>query len=432
MSAAKYSTRKKRNVSKRKVKRGKKGTKASKKVKGSKRMRNKHRKSYKQRGGLNQFSETRTSDTKALFNHYLQKKVLADDKYKKVITQNDYKSIVFGEKDLLMVIDMQNDFVDRVVPGLTGPPIPDGNIGAFAVNNGGSIIEPIKELYNKVLMNRGKVVFSRDVHPCDHCSFAKKPEDCESEIEPEGLFPPHCISKSVGSGFVNEIYEDLSNKTISPTIEAGDISVIFKGCDQATDSFGALPYVASDYATERQNPGCKSANMANTGGFYAKTTGTDGKEVLKNEFDAANEINKGDAFTVPGGIDNIYVVGLAGDYCVCDTAINLKKKYPAKEVIIIHDLTRNAFIPFGDSAGFFLDNVKEGVDGTYSEKPLITYAFDFDGSGSRSLTKDERTDLTPNTLSAKFHFLQDPTEIFDRYAVAGVKVMVSTDLVEPI
>jgi len=422
MPAATYSTRKKRNISKRKVKRE---TKASKKVKGSKRVRVMHRRGYKQRGGLKEFSTERTNDSKALFDHYLQKKVIKNGTYNDVITKKDYNSIIFESTDLLMVIDMQNDFVDRPLTGLTGP----FGIGAFAVNNGSSIIEPIIALYNKVTAAGGKVVFSRDVHPCDHCSFSTRGEKCDSTNELTGLFPPHCVSGTKGSGFVSEIYDDLNTKEISPTIEAGDISVIFKGCDQATDSFGALPYREGQYANTRQEPGCKHADMNNTGGFYAKAdkTGKDGKEVLKDSFDAADKDNKGSEFKVPESIKRIFVVGLAGDYCVCDTAINLKAMYHDKEVTIIHDLTRNAFIPFGDFlANTLLAQVKTENDGIYEEKHLINYAFDFDPAkgGSKSLTYTERKDLNPETLAGKFHFLQDPTEIFDRYLKAGVKVMV--------
>ena len=112
MPAATYSTRKKRNISKRKVKRE---TKASKKVNGSRRVHVMHRRSYKQRGGLKNFSvsENRADDSKKLFDHYLQKKVINDtEKYDKVITKQDYNDIEFGPHDLLMVIDMQKDFVD--------------------------------------------------------------------------------------------------------------------------------------------------------------------------------------------------------------------------------------------------------------------------------------------------------------------------------
>jgi nicotinamidase-related amidase len=434
MPAATYSTRKKRNISKRKVKRE---TKASKKVNGSKKVHVMHRRSYKQRGGLESFSMNRTNDSKALFDHYLQKKVINNGTYNDVITKKDYNSIIFESTDLLMVIDMQNDFVDTPFIGSTGPEVGKDDkgesirIGAFAVNNGSSIIEPIIELYNKVTAAGGKVVFSRDVHPCDHCSFSTHGEACDSTNKLTGLFPPHCVSGTSGSGFVKTIYDDLNTKEISPTIEAGDISVIFKGCDQATDSFGALPYREGQYANARQEPGCKHADMNNTGGFYAKAdkTGKDGKEVLKDSFDAADKDNKGSEFKVPESIKRIFVVGLAGDYCVCDTAINLKGMYRGKEVTIIHDLTRNAFIPFGDFlAKTLLDQVKAGKDGTYEKKHLITYAFDFDPAkgGSKSLTYDARQKLDHIQLAQKFHFLQDPDEIFYRYLKAGVKVMVNT------
>lgn len=47
---------------------------------------------------------------------------------------------------MLMVIDMQNDFIDRFFDGATGPKIPDiGQIGAFAVNNGSSMVDNLMD-----------------------------------------------------------------------------------------------------------------------------------------------------------------------------------------------------------------------------------------------------------------------------------------------
>ena len=42
---------------------------------------------------------------------------------------------------------------------------------------------------------------------------------------------------------------------------------------------------------------------------------------------------------------NFYVVGLAGDFCVKDTAINLKNNYPNSNVYVIQELTRYVFLP---------------------------------------------------------------------------------------
>jgi nicotinamidase-related amidase len=393
----------------------------------------------KRYGGAKEYSmmnNKAAGDSALLLNHYLYKRILNgpdNTTYKNVIDRMDYNTIDFNANDLLMVIDMQNDFVDRPVKAtdgtdlLTGPLVPGfGSIGAFAVNNGSGIIDPIVSLYGKVLSKGGKVVFSRDVHPCDHCSFFK--HSCETTKQepntPTGRFPPHCLSGSVGSGFVQEIYDDLKNKEISSTIsEDGIISVIFKGCYQNTDSFGAAKYGDVEYGKKRQEPGCKEYSLENTGGFYANAQYYGNKEVLNDNFDAETNIQAEKIeFEVPDSIKRIFVVGLAGDYCVCDTAINLKKKYSTKEIIIIHELTRNAFIPFSSTNDSVLNNVKSDI----LNKNLYDYAFKFDGT-SKSLTEDDRNDLTVDTLfnGTYFHFLTDINELFDRYFEAGVKVMIA-------
>jgi nicotinamidase-related amidase len=383
------------------------------------------RRSSKQRGGAREYSKNSTGDTANLLNHYLFKRVLNNQTYNSVIQKTNYTTLPFGPSDLLMVIDMQDDFVDRVKEGLTGPEIPNvGKIGAFAVNNGSDIITPIVDLYKKVLDANGKVVFSRDVHPCDHCSFFNHSCKKDNPMTPSGPFPPHCISGSVGSGFVDEICSDLKTRNIYPTIDRGNVSVIFKGCFQDTDSFGAVKYPEDEYGRKRQLK-CEPSDLTNTGGFYVNPEHYTSKQVLESSYDAETEIKQSkNPFSVPEELTRIFVVGLAGDYCVCDTAINLKKTYPDKEIIIIHELTRNAFIPFFETDAPQFQRVK---DNTTTDKNLTDYAFLFNGTSSKSLTNQERDALTVETLATHFHFLTDTNDLFDRYLNAGVKVMVSPE-----
>jgi hypothetical protein len=222
----------------------------------------------------------------------------------------------------------------------------------------------------------------------------------------------------------------LKGRDISPTIEQGYVSVIFKGCFQDTDSFGAIKYPEDKYGKERQLI-CKPSDLTNTGGFYVNPEHYTNKQVLEYIYDAETEINKSKIpFSVPTELTRIFVVGLAGDYCVCDTAINLKKTYPEKEIIIIHELTRNAFIPFVSPNEEQLKRVQT----TNPDKKLTDYAFVFNNGTSKSLTNQERDALTVGplparleTLAKQFHFLTDTNDLFDRYLNAGVKVMVSPE-----
>lgn len=420
------------------------------KNKGSKIKKNKTRRLHKKyRGGLKEYTVSAAIDTNLLLNHYLQKRIIGKEKYQDILQYENYNFLKFGPTDLLMVIDMQNDFVDRPVQykdgkdELTGPLIPGlGKIGAFAVTHGTNIINPILDLVKKCVTNNGKVVFTRDVHPCDHCSFFKA--DCGDKPtihSPTGPFPPHCINQSVGSGFVEEIYVYLQDEyqILSNNIdddEQSQISVVFKGCDRNTDSFGAYKYQDDNYGKARQIK-CEPKDLSNTGAFYANNVDYISKAVNNDNFDAVNLLNfnefkliknnfeeekikKAKPFEIPKNIENIYVVGLAGDYCVCDTAMNLKSAYPGKNVSVIYELTRNAFIPFGETDEATL----KIVQANQSNKPLNNYAFKLTEKGHfLSLNPVELKNLTADNLKGYFHFLTDIEVLFDRYKEKGVKVI---------
>jgi len=159
----------------------------------------------KYHGGAKALEEGQ-ADSRELYDYFLKKRILNNEAISNdVILKMDYESISPGPSDLLMVIDMQNDFLDVPNDKLKGP----NNIGTFAVNNGKDIIEPMLKLIDK-FDNKGKIVFTRDVHTCDHCSFNES--GCtrkENRKTPSGIFPPHCINQSYGSGFAPKILDFL-------------------------------------------------------------------------------------------------------------------------------------------------------------------------------------------------------------------------------
>ena len=105
---------------------------------------------------------------------------------------------------MLMVIDMQNDFIDRPFLGATGPEIPDiGNIGAFAVNNGKDMVDNLMDFLITYDNKFKHIVFTRDVHPKKHCSFFTPGIG--------GNFPPHCVNTTPGSGLITEIQDFLKD-----------------------------------------------------------------------------------------------------------------------------------------------------------------------------------------------------------------------------
>jgi len=90
--------------------------------------------------------------------------------------------------DLLLVIDVQNDFC----PG-----------GALAVAGGDSVVGPI----NKIAARFEHIVLTQDWHPKNHSSFAsahsgKKPfEQIELSYGSQTLWPDHCVQGTRGAEF---------------------------------------------------------------------------------------------------------------------------------------------------------------------------------------------------------------------------------------
>ncbi|MBE3574477.1 MAG: nicotinamidase [Firmicutes bacterium] len=81
-----------------------------------------------------------------------------------------------GPHDALIVVDVQNDFC----PG-----------GALAVPDGDQVVAPLNRWIEAVLRGGGKVCYTHDWHPADHCSFRQN----------GGPWPPHCVQGTFGAAF---------------------------------------------------------------------------------------------------------------------------------------------------------------------------------------------------------------------------------------
>ncbi len=93
------------------------------------------------------------------------------------------------EKDALIVVDMQNDFM----PG-----------GALPVPEGDSIVPRLNE-YIELFEGRAlPVFFTRDWHPENHISFKGH----------GGIWPPHCVQNTEGAMFHKDMRMPLDNKFI--------------------------------------------------------------------------------------------------------------------------------------------------------------------------------------------------------------------------
>ena len=120
-----------------------------------------------------------------------------------------------GQGDVLLVIDVQNDFC----PG-----------GALAVPEGDAVVPVI----NRLMTQFDHVLFTQDWHPAGHASFASAPpghapfETIEVAYGPQTLWPDHCVQDTTGAAF----HRDLETARAE--------LVVRKGFDPAIDSYSAF------------------------------------------------------------------------------------------------------------------------------------------------------------------------------------------------
>ena len=120
------------------------------------------------------------------------------------------------EKKILVVIDMQNDFVE-----------PAGSLSVAGAMNIVPIINDIRVLFDKVL-------FTYDWHPQNHVSFVNNhPGHKLFELVQAGevqqmLFPAHCVQDTQGA----ELQKDIS-------IKSADL-IVRKGLKSDVDSYSCF------------------------------------------------------------------------------------------------------------------------------------------------------------------------------------------------
>lgn len=120
-----------------------------------------------------------------------------------------------GERDVLLMVDIQNDFC----PG-----------GKLAVPRGDEVVP----LVNRLGRRFAHVVLTQDWHPRDHLSFAsnhpgRRPyETVQLSYGPQMLWPDHCVQGTTGA----EFHRDLD-------IVRAEL-VLRKGYRRAIDSYSAF------------------------------------------------------------------------------------------------------------------------------------------------------------------------------------------------
>jgi len=375
-----------------------------------------------------------------VYDHYLRKNAVG-----KSVVQ-DTLSLKAGETASLVVVDMQNDFMLSPI----GTPR-----GRFSVGNGESMAPKLAQFIRDNAKNLTKIIYTRDTHPIDHCSFYTN----------GGPFPPHCVINHPGAA-------------LHPSMKAlkgvGNSAVVFKGHHEGADSFGAFRYVPkksanTSYLVKRELGECCPGGLCNahTGGFYLTTEskswddapfdGVSIDETTFNKFELkkadcpdatnANIADKvGRTFELTdilpaGGIAGkhyIFVCGLAGDYCVKDTAINLRKEINAHglddkvHVVILQPFTRYALLPLEFVGGMqvYSDAIladPAGSPGNFTNikagKDINHYLFEL-GATPRLLTKEQTSALTGKNLkkSGVGAFLTPTKDIIDDYAAQKITI----------
>jgi len=357
--------------------------------------------------------ETEGIDNKDIigfYNHYLKK----FDKTEETGVTTESLSLGPNDTASLMVIDMQNDFI-LPPAGVGHPP------GRFSVANGLSMVPKLKAFIESNSEKFHKIIFTRDTHPINHCSF----------FTMGGPFPPHCVINHGGAA----LHPDMRALKDLPNAD-----VIFKGCAPTTDSFGAYEYKDEAYLKRRQLGTCCPDGLCgkDTGGFHLKDasrkwndypfTGipeyenTDNPVLLPKDCpDALYEKITGQiggsfkleeiipSERTEGSTHTIFICGLAGDYCVKDTAMNLAKDIIASgkkniKIVILQPFTRYGFLPLQFVGGnqvyknTILTNTASGVFSNISKpKDINHYLFTIGMDGSyKLLTKQEAQNAASN------------------------------------
>jgi nicotinamidase-related amidase len=348
-------------------------------------------------------------------------------------------NIPSSQNRYLYVIDMQNDFIDRNYS--------DG-MGKFPVGEGTSVIPDIVKYIKPDIYT--EIIFSRDYHPSEHCSFGI---DSDVPLDTKGSFPRHCVQGTEGAQLINEIKDGFNNGWK----DLDNVKVIFKGIKSTADSFSAMPFKkARQVSSGPFCSGCTDEVACSnvTGGWYLTK---DGSTYANETWDYNGAITYNETVTANGYTPVKYtpnfpdgsvieVCGLAGDYCVRDTAIALGNTYPNCRIVVLNDLVRYPFLPMwlgcimhtntGSAPETHLEHLEYFLN-TEADKGFNYYLF----NGDKLMKPSEISMAFPDveTLKARIgsdvpnygggvlnHFLSDPRDIIKDYTAANVKMLLAS------
>ena len=101
--------------------------------------------------------------------------------------------------DALIVVDVQRDFL----PG-----------GSLAVPDGDAVIAPLNDCIRTFDAHDLPIIFARDWHPANHCSFKHR----------GGSWPVHCVQETAGASWSEDLdvrpADQIISKGMDPSAEA--------------------------------------------------------------------------------------------------------------------------------------------------------------------------------------------------------------------
>ncbi|MCL2833256.1 MAG: bifunctional nicotinamidase/pyrazinamidase [Treponema sp.] len=205
----------------------------------------------------------------------------------------------------LLIIDVQNDFCPA---------------GALAVKDGDEVIQPLNRAAALFSEYGAKVIATQDWHPGDHVSFAsshpgRNPGDVMElpGVKEQVLWPDHCIAGTAGADIHGKL--DLSHVHM----------ILRKGFRRELDSYSA--FFENDKKTS-----------TGLGGMLADL-----------------------------GIKNLFLGGLALDYCVFYSAVDAVRL--GYKTAVLTDAVRGVDIPAGSAEKALQALEKAGVSLINSADP---------------------------------------------------------------
>lgn len=186
--------------------------------------------------------------------------------------------------------------------------------GALEVPAGNEIVE----LVNSLMSHFDLVVATQDFHPEEHGSFAREVSDIGRLVDLNGLeqilWPVHCVQGTVGADFAESLNLDGIDK------------VIPKGTDATVDSYSGFFDNGRKHATELH------------------------------------------AYLQEKGVDEVFVVGLATDYCVKFTALDAADL--GYKTFLIEDASRGVNLQVGDVENAIQEMKQAGIGVITSQEIL--------------------------------------------------------------